>query len=912
MRWRKKRPLWPVLIGLGCLFVAAPRNWHSPGDPAPIHKIGTKQPESVRSHKNPSSLPELDSQQIVQPRFDTDSLLRMSRLFSDIWEGALEQAPGATTIGHGVRRGVRVESSNDRLAMLDVRPQALDDSACDFRPIILSDNLTTFADQLLDAARGDGATAVAEVVPDAPEEPQQPQQAQPASPVLIPLPPVAQLQLPPVAWVPPTTGPPLPPQGTHSEEPTPAPPLLRHKPTVLIEQLSRISAQPEASPWCDELLSELELLTGSGSATLGEASAILDRLSEQVSAGRARLGDIADPEAYFATSQALSGVERRLAIWRALLDPTFPPVGVQKRSEESSVEAEDTMVELLTDAFALLAQGENGETWRDYLMLDRLAAASSRGTSFDTKGRRKLAQKILARLDNPRLNDTQRRFLSSAELLELRRELRIWATGPVDLETLAGIVERYERSQQARYAAALLQVEQRLRYSDDPQHHRLAQHLEQHFRGANMRIALSKALLNRMMPEQKAVVAPVRDRIAGAKVRGRSKTTTDLEVQLIPDPQSWNFALKASGKVQSYTRSDTWPARTRNAAHFKYEARKEVELDDNGLTILPAEATARGRNDLVGVESQLDPIPVLGFLLRDAARQKHQRKRPLALSQVKSKVANKAEERMNSEADAKLKTLEQKFRDRVMTPFDQLAVLAETTQRFTTSERAVMQLRLANPSQLAAHTPRPAAPSDSYASMQMHQTALNNAVTGLGLEGRRMKVVQLYSFLAARLGYSDPVPPEDLPARAIIEFAPYDAVRVFCEDDCLKLVLGIREVAHKFDKIRNFQVHATFRPEVNGLNVRLVRDGVLHFEGKRLKTGPRVVLHSVFGKLLHKGQEIVLLRIPEQPDPRLNGLMITQLIIDDGWIALALGPDRAQQAFRGARGSAESKPMLVR
>ena len=407
-----------------------------------------------------------------------------------------------------------------------------------------------------------------------------------------------------------------------------------------------------------------------------------------------------------------------------------------------------------------------------------------------------------------------------------------------------------------------------------------------------MRIAFAGDLFNRMMPQQDEVVSPVRDRIAGAKVRGQARTTTDLNVRLIPDAEGWNLALEASGKVYSYTRSETWPARTRNSARFKYQAQKQIEIGSDGLTISPAQATAQGRNELLGVESQLDPVPILGHLLRDAARNRHQRKRPQALSQVKSKVARQARQRMDQEADAKLNTLEQKFHARIMTPLEQLALLAETTSMYTTAERAVMQLRLANPQQLAAHSPRPAAPSDSLASVQMHQSALNNAVAGLGLEGRRMKVIELYYFLAGRLGYADAIPPADLPARATIEFAPYDAARILCEDNCMKLVLGIREVAHGMDRIQNFQVHATFRPEINGLDVRLVRDGVLNFSGKRLKTGPRVVLHGVFGKLLHKGQEIVLLKANEEPDPRLAGLMITQLVIDEGWIGLALGPER--------------------
>ena len=64
---------------------------------------------------------------------------------------------------------------------------------------------------------------------------------------------------------------------------------------------------------------------------------------------------------------------------------------------------------------------------------------------------------------------------------------------------------------------------------------------------------------------------------------------------------------------------------------------------------------------------------------------------------------------------------------------------------------------------------------------------------------------------------------------------------------------------------------------------------------RRLKTGPRIVLHSVLGKLLPKDQELSLLRADLASDARLAGLMVTQLEITGGWIALALGPAHAER-----------------
>jgi hypothetical protein len=86
------------------------------------------------------------------------------------------------------------------------------------------------------------------------------------------------------------------------------------------------------------------------------------------------------------------------------------------------------------------------------------------------------------------------------------------------------------------------------------------------------------------------------------------------------------------------------------------------------------------------------------------------------------------------------------------------------------------------------------------------------------------------------------------------------------------------------------------------MEVKLVRDGTLQFDGAHLRTGPRLVLHSVFGKLLPKDQEVPVLAAQIGKDPRLAGMMITQLVIDDGWIALSVGPATPQRTAWRTRG----------
>jgi len=683
-------------------------------------------------------------------------------------------------------------------------------------------------------------------------------------------------------------------------------PLIRHHPGVLFEQLKALVHVPLASDWSKQVVERLRRLTietpTQGNPTQGnsvqqtEAMALLQELRVLAEAGNDRALQVSSPATQQDWLQAAEALQRRLGIWEAMLAEGPPQVVVTDLPTSPA-----SLMPVLDEVEALLATESNGSAWHEYLLLDSLASASSEGLEIDSKKRSKLAHQVLSRMADPRLTEAQADFLATSSLRDLRQQLQPWAAQAIDLDRLLALVERYEEGRELRYAEAIARVQQQLQWSSNPRWQTLAEHLKQHYRSANMRIAFSDALLNRMVQQPKATVTPVRERIDGTKVRGKARTTTSLQVRLLPDPNRWRFRLEAFGKVFSSTQSDTWPARVRNTAKMQYEVKKEIVIDQEGLTALPAKSSAKGRHELVGVDSQLDSVPLFGSLLREIARNKNQKSRPAAMSQVKAKVARQARRRMDKEADSKLSNLEQNFRDGVLAPIGQLALIADPLAIYTTPERAVMQLRLANDGQLGAHTPRPLAPSDSVASLQMHETVLNNALAGLDLDGRRMKLPELFQFFSEKFGGAAEIP-EDLPTRTVLEFATRDAILVNCDRDHFSLTLSIRELAHGRDKIRNFRVHARFRPVLDGLAVKLVREGSLQFSSRRLKTGPRIVLHGVIGKLLPQGQEISLIASKLQDDPRFAGLMVTQLVIDDGWIGLALGPAHAERnAWRTQR-----------
>lgn len=902
MRWQRKSPLWPLVAALTFLLVLAvdaPRSWQRPApddlayrwqesdDGIPWAQI-LLQPETsclepLESFSSPVVAPTLppiqdDSYSTedfdfsatqaperlpLRSPFDFDSLLAIRDRMMTLL-GRLPTLPQTANEKPDTTH-VFVTGPNDRLAMRSVTGRALHQQIVS--PDDRSATLEDFADTLLESVRRSRAVAQ-------------------SSPRLARLPEINQPRQ--QTDIPAVDNQEVSRDIRLAEESASATPLLRYRPTALIEQLESVPLNSPASAWASQSLVLIRRLADDPTTEAADAPLIVSRLQSLEKAAYGSAQQVTDRVAKQEWLRGLQAVERRAVIWQILFDTELQS---NKSLSPEPTLSKTNMMPVLGELVSLLTGEDNGEDWREYLLLDQIAAAASEGAGTDVKGRRRLAQEVLSRMNDKRLTAAQSKFVETPAVASLREALQPWARGPVDVQTLAALVEHYEADPDLRYASAVAQLQQRLEWSPVPQYHELAAHLDRHYRGANMRVALTDDLMNRLMPKPSSSISPVNDRIAGTKVRGRARTTTHVQVRLVPNNEAWQIALDVNGAVYSKTRSQTWPARVSNSAKMYYQARKMILIDQQGMRVSATKASARGRNDLVSVDSNFDPIPIVGALLRDVAQRKHQQSRPVALAQVKAKVARQAKTRMDREANPKLHRLEEKFEDNILTAIEGLALIAEPLQMRTTEDRAIMEMRLANPTQLAANTLRPLAPSDSVASVQLHQSVLNNAAAGLSLNGKRMTLLEVHDYLAQKFGQSDAAPPEDLPERVIVDFATYDAIHVNCQEDRLELVLNIREVAHGIDKIKNFSVHAYFRPVMDGLNVRLVRDGSLQFEGHNLRTGPRVVLHSVFGKLLLKDQEIPLLKHSLDEDERLDGLMVTQLVIDDGWIGLALGPE---------------------
>jgi hypothetical protein len=248
-------------------------------------------------------------------------------------------------------------------------------------------------------------------------------------------------------------------------------------------------------------------------------------------------------------------------------------------------------------------------------------------------------------------------------------------------------------------------------------------------------------------------------------------------------------------------------------------------------------------------------------------------------------------ERIDGEVQQQLGKAKDEFGEKWLQPLKELQLDPRALDMQTTDRRLIARYRLAGEHQLAAYTPRPQAPGDSLLSVQVHESALNNTIEQLGLAEKRSELRALYRELADSFRQPDLEIPEEIPDDVIIQFAAQDPVRLRCDDGRVTITLRIRELKNgRRRRWHNFAVRAYYVPDATQMDANLVRDGYIELAGQRLNTFDQIALRGIFTSVLSRNRPFNLINERLSQDADLRDLQVTQFVINDGWVGVALGP----------------------
>ncbi|MCU0979644.1 MAG: hypothetical protein MUF25_10820 [Pirellulaceae bacterium] len=654
--------------------------------------------------------------------------------------------------------------------------------------------------------------------------------------------------------------------------------------TALLAELDALSAQASCRDWCQAVRQRLDRLSAVDSLATAEVQGLLGDLNSLSAEGQRLARAEADSQTRSRWSCAVYSLKRRTNVWEqvaaiAARAPYVPPADGEDRSLQQAYDA----------LAAHLRSVTNGDVWESYLLMDEARSRFFGELATDTIEGRNLAKRILMRADYSILSPSQQAFLHQPASAEYLRQLRRVATEPVDYPRLMAELERYEQERSAPAALHLAAAQQVLRWSDDEAVRELGQRLDTNYRNANLRISLSRSLMERMLPPPEPVAERVDEIIQGAYTTGCCETLTQLGVRLIPSANSWRIGLAAKGQVATETQSSSGPAMFHSRGNSVFIAAKEVVIHRNGCYHRAAVADAQTSNELACVSTSLDSVPLVGDLARAIAVDRYRADSQAAERAVQRRVAATASDRIDAEVSDRLNDVRKRFVEHFYSPLQKLALNPVAMDMATSQSDLVARFRLAGHHQLAAHTPRPVTPASSVFHMQVHESAVNNLLEQLDWEGRRANVRELHRQISELFALPPRELPEDLPDDVFVRFAGERPLRIAFQEGRVSLQLALAELSQGSNSWKNFTVWVHYRHDPTQPDADLVRDQYVELLGKRLHLRDQIALRGIFSRVFSQSKPIQLVSQGLKTDPRLAGLEIDQLEIRHGWLSLSLG-----------------------
>ena len=659
-------------------------------------------------------------------------------------------------------------------------------------------------------------------------------------------------------------------------------------PVDLLENIQPFAQDARTADWHQQVIQTLKQLNALDTVDDPTTAALFSELQALLAQAKvlARQAGVS----YFSSQllRARYALERRLSMWQGIhrAATQIQLVSVDKSKHRPSVDRCAMILE------AQLQNDPNGRAWREYLMLDKIHRYAQPNTAVSAEWRQQLAQDVLWRINSPQLSTKQQQLMQSEPFANLGNALQTWATSPVDYLQLVDELERFELHRRPSDSRHLAEYHQRLRWAPAPAANALARQLDSHYRNANIRVAMSVTLMNNMLPQPETVEKGVKDFILGSRVFGTSHTAAKLHLTLVPHPQRLQMVLNAAGTVDSNTRSLNGPASFRNRGNATYAAQKLFSIHPQGIQAAKATAEAEGTTRLLGIQTDYDDIPLISSLARTIAEQEYDEQSARANRIMERRIEQQVAFELDREATAQVLRAKDSFQQKILTPLQKRNLNPQALHLETTEQRAIIRYRIAGHHQLAAYTPRPQAPADSLLSVQVHQSAINNTLSSLGLAGNEFTLVELIDHLKSTFNLLELDTPQDLPEGVVVRFANHDPVRVLLKEGEVKIVLKLSKVATPTGRRwTNFYVLATYRPQNSRVAATLVRDDVISIAGSRIGFGERVALQAIFNKVFSQDRPIELLPEEFTRQRGFENARLNQFICTDGWLGLAVGPE---------------------
>jgi hypothetical protein len=283
---------------------------------------------------------------------------------------------------------------------------------------------------------------------------------------------------------------------------------------------------------------------------------------------------------------------------------------------------------------------------------------------------------------------------------------------------------------------------------------------------------------------------------------------------------------------------------------------------------------------------------VIGNLVRARAQKEYESTAAQRKVEVEAKMAARAQSRFEEEAAPLVQALDANIEKYLRGPLGQLELHPEITVERPAEGQLNARIRIAGEHQLAGHTPRPRALAGSMASLQVHESALNNMLQQLRLDGRTMTATALGAEINRKFGTSVRYD-EEKSGRLTISFAEKDAVRVRLAGGRLTYMIHLARLRGGTQSWSNFEIHVPYVAEPYKSTVQLRQVSEPELIG-RLSNRSKLLIQGILTNFFDIDNPIEL-RPTFLRDEQLRGLErgyadthVKQIVIEDGWMGFSM------------------------
>lgn len=487
------------------------------------------------------------------------------------------------------------------------------------------------------------------------------------------------------------------------------------------------------------------------------------------------------------------------------------------------------------------------------------------------------------------MNQEQRNIFQKEPVVGWVSLLNQYSCDQADPEDLLWAFEIYERTAGTNIGEELYRIAWRMKTSHSEACRKFGEAIDVIYDNANVKVYISEVLISRLLPIKDPEFDVVNEYILNNPVAGQRRTDNQISIELVPDPSRILMNLLIRGRMIASTSSTVYPATVYNQSFSTYVGRKELEWKKYGIVYSPTEVFVNLSNELSGVQTDMDFVPLLGDLIREVAKGQYELQQPDIQRVTRERIKREVRQRIDQEADGRFNATNDRLKQRFFGHLGRLGLDLNLQKSRTTEEWILASLRLSSNQSLGSQTVEPPTMPGAFADLKVHESTINTFLSRLELEGKIMNVAELLNHLGNRL--QTPFFQNlnlDESNDLYFEMARMDPVTVRFFEDRIFLRLALAAIEWEGRIFDGIKVTVSFRPFEDGSGrPALIRDGMVRIDGP-MNIRAQILLRSIFSKVFPTNEITSLVPPFFQKDERFTGLSTGLCRISRGWFCISI------------------------